>query len=60
VEAGANPSRDTGRPQKPTVSNQGSVRSGKHYLLENWKRLRAFGLPYFLRSTILGSRLSIP
>ncbi len=30
------------------------------YRLENWKRLRAFGCPYFLRSTFLASRVRSP
>ena len=30
------------------------------YLLENWKRLRALGWPYFLRSTLRASRVKKP
>jgi hypothetical protein len=34
--------------------------SDPDYRFENWKRLRAPGCPYFFRSFMRGSRVSIP
>jgi len=38
----------------------GEIREGANYRFECWKRRRALGWPYFLRSTIRGSRVRKP
>lgn len=49
--------RGTGTPRSPARKQR---RRGKTQRLENWKLRRAFGRPYFLRSTTRGSRVRNP
>src|SRR5262249_13833015 len=46
--------------QKPLTGRRSPLAGPQLYLLENWKRLRAPGCPYFLRSFMRGSRVRKP
>ena len=58
--AAADHSLPKNKPGRSPGPSRGRLRAIRTYRFENWKRLRAPGCPYFFRSFIRGSRVSIP